>query len=542
MVVLAASITTRGGKPVLSRQFCEMPRSRVEALLASFPKLISAGAQHTSVETDAVRYVYQPLEDLYMILITTKSSNILQDIDSLHLFARTVADICRGHDERDILRNSFELLGAFDEIVSLGYRENVSLAQIRSIMEMESHEEKIQEIIERNKEMEAKEELKRRAKQLELQRREATRRGGSGGFGGNIGGYQGVSGRFDAAPVQTAPIVRDTGATPSVPSAKPFKSKGMQLGKKKPDLLGAIGVDASEAGRDVESAQPLLPAAASAAAAPTRAVAAASDPLDLLPPVVQESVHLVVKERVSMEATRDGSLSSLELKGDLELRVTDPSLAKLRLQIAPASPSALLAEEGLSYKTHPHVDKKAWSDSRIIALRDVSKPFPVRQNLGVLRWRATTKDETAVPLSINCWPSPAGDGSGACDVTIEYELEATQLALSHVVLSVPLPDGVQPSSIEAAEGAHEVVDDGTQTVLQWRLDEVSSDVATSGQLEFSVTEGAEDVGIFFPVRVDFVSQKTMAEVQVDSIVSAESGIEVAFSSQTVLSAENYLVV
>lgn len=225
-----------------------MPRSRVEALLASFPKLISAGSQHTSVETDAVRYVYQPLEDLYMILITTKSSNILQDIDSLHLFARTVADICRGHDERDILRNSFELLGAFDEIVSLGYRENVSLAQIRSIMEMESHEEKIQEIIERvssdigeslalpraqsapatllcqllltnhlckpqNKEMEAKEELKRRAKQLELQRREAARRGGSGGFGGNIGGYQGVSGRFDAAPVQTAPIVRDTGAT-----------------------------------------------------------------------------------------------------------------------------------------------------------------------------------------------------------------------------------------------------------------------------------------------------------------------------------------
>lgn len=134
---------------VLSRQFREMPRSRIEGLLASFPKLISTGQQHTTIETEAVRYVYQPLEDLYMILITNKNSNILQDIETLHLFARVVSDICRSLDERDILRNSFELLGAFDEIVSLGYRENVNLMQIRSILEMESHEEKIQEIIER---------------------------------------------------------------------------------------------------------------------------------------------------------------------------------------------------------------------------------------------------------------------------------------------------------------------------------------------------------------------------------------------------------
>lgn len=134
---------------VISRQFRDMPRSRIEGLLASFPKLISAGSQHTSVETDAVRFVYQPLEDLYMILITNKNSNILQDIDTLHLFARTVSDLCRSLDEATVLRNSFELLGAFDEIVSLGYRENVNITQIRSILEMESHEEKIQEIIER---------------------------------------------------------------------------------------------------------------------------------------------------------------------------------------------------------------------------------------------------------------------------------------------------------------------------------------------------------------------------------------------------------
>jgi len=126
-----------------------MPRSRVEALLASFPKLLTSGSQHTTIETDSIRYVYQPLEDLYMILITNKSSNILQDIDSLHLFSRLVSDMCKTLDEREISRNAFQLLGAFDEIAAMGYRENVNLQQIRSILEMESHEEKIQEIIER---------------------------------------------------------------------------------------------------------------------------------------------------------------------------------------------------------------------------------------------------------------------------------------------------------------------------------------------------------------------------------------------------------
>jgi len=149
MVVLAASICTKGGKAVISRQFRDMTRTRIESLLASFPKLIPTGTQHTSVETADVRYVYQPLEDLYILLITNKSSNILQDIETLHLFARVVSDMCRTAEVREISKNAFELLGAFDEIVSLGYREQVNLMQVRNVLEMESHEEKIQDIIAR---------------------------------------------------------------------------------------------------------------------------------------------------------------------------------------------------------------------------------------------------------------------------------------------------------------------------------------------------------------------------------------------------------
>lgn len=126
-----------------------MPRSRIEALLASLPKLADSGTQHTTVEQDNVRFVYQPLDELYMVLITNRQSNILQDIDSLHLFAQVVASACRTLDEREILRNAYELLSAFDEIVTLGYRENLTISQIRTFLEMESHEERVQEIIAR---------------------------------------------------------------------------------------------------------------------------------------------------------------------------------------------------------------------------------------------------------------------------------------------------------------------------------------------------------------------------------------------------------
>lgn len=126
-----------------------MPRSRVEALLASFPKLADSGTQHTTVEQDNVRFVYQPLDELYMVLITNRQSNILQDIDSLHLFAQVVTSTCRNLDEREILKNAYELLSAFDELVTLGYRENLTISQIKTFLEMESHEERIQDIIAR---------------------------------------------------------------------------------------------------------------------------------------------------------------------------------------------------------------------------------------------------------------------------------------------------------------------------------------------------------------------------------------------------------
>jgi len=103
-----------------------------------------------------------------------------------------------------------------------------------------------------NKEAEAKEELKRRAKQLEMQRREQQRRtaagGGGGGnyLGGGISGYAPVA-RFEAPePILNTPShVNSISAT--TPARTPaFKGSGMKLGAKKTrqaELLDVLGGD-----------------------------------------------------------------------------------------------------------------------------------------------------------------------------------------------------------------------------------------------------------------------------------------------------------
>lgn len=84
----------------------------------------------------------------------------------------------------------------------------------------------------------------------------------------------------------------------------------------------------------------------------------------------------------------------MELKGDMNLRITDPSLAQVKIAIAP--PVTDFGSD-LQFKQHPKVAK--FGEERVIALSDSSRGFPVGQSIAVLRWRYAGKDEGYVPLS-----------------------------------------------------------------------------------------------------------------------------------------------
>ena len=169
-VLLAAAVCTLSGKALLSRQFVEMRKARIEGLLEAFPRLMPSGIkQHTFVETESVRYVYQPTRKVYILLITTKTSNILEDLETLRLFSRVVPEYCFSTEGTDIVENAFQILFAFDEIVALGYREGVNLAQIRTFVEMDSQEEADYQALRLAKEQEAKQQMREKAKELHRQ-------------------------------------------------------------------------------------------------------------------------------------------------------------------------------------------------------------------------------------------------------------------------------------------------------------------------------------------------------------------------------------
>merc|ERR550537_1431508 len=105
MVCLSAAIMTKQGKVLLARQFVEMTRLKVENHLATFPKLVGSDRQHNTVETAEVRYVYQPIEGLILVLTTSKLSNIVEDLETLRMFAKVVTEQCPGEiDEASVCK------------------------------------------------------------------------------------------------------------------------------------------------------------------------------------------------------------------------------------------------------------------------------------------------------------------------------------------------------------------------------------------------------------------------------------------------------
>lgn len=481
---------------MLSRQFREMQRSRIEALLASFPKLADGASQHTTVEQDNVRYVYQPLDELYMVLITNLQSNILQDINSLHLFAQVVSSICKSLDEREILKNAFELLSAFDEIVTLGYRENLTLTQIKTFLEMESHEERIQEIIARNKELEATEERKRRAKQLEMQRKEMSR--SSRAMGGGMGNM-GSGPRTPQYPTYTpsaptpATETYDSYEAEKKKANKPLAlgKKGMQLGKKKT----TSNIFDQVAGDLPPESEPLVPSPKTSAPAAAPVSTRHSTSTD------RESVHITTNESISARLDREGLLKSFEVKGEMQLKITDPALTQVKLDLQAGD------IRGAQLMTHPKVDKAAFRNGQIIQLADTSKGFPSNMGIGVMKWKLAPKPEDVSdpPITFRVWVQDSGK---MFNITVEYELTGSD-SLKDV--SVTIPYQTDEPNVSSFDAVYEVSGDS----LEWNIGGVDEE-HSSGSFEFEAQ--AESEAEFFPMRVRFSKSTPFVDVSVSFLL------------------------
>lgn len=72
------------------------------------------------------------------------------------------------------------------------------------------------------------------------------------------------------------------------------------------------------------------------------------------PDIHMESVHAHIEEKITMIATRDGGLENMEVKGDLMLRVSDPSKAKISLALRH------LEDPSIQFKVRDYLLRSWW--------------------------------------------------------------------------------------------------------------------------------------------------------------------------------------
>lgn len=239
----------------------------------------------------------------------------------------------------------------------------------------------------------------------------------------------------------------------------------------------------------------------------------------------REPIHLTIAETISANLTREGALKSFEVKGDLQLRITDPAFTKLRLDLQ-AVPT-----HGAQFRTHPNVDKALFTNSSAIQLKDTSKRFPANNSIGVLRWRvASTADNADIlPITFTVW---VNKGSDSTTVTVEYELTGSD-SLRDVVVTIPY--GATEPAVSSFDAVYEVSGDS----IDWNLGAVDESNA-SGSFEFESTDGDENE--FFPMSVRFTKTQPFVDVDVNSVSLLEmEGEDTSFSKEVRSVAENFLI-
>ena len=117
--------------------------------MVKFTNSLLSNQQHSYVETEDALFVFQPLNQLYLVITATRSSNVIQYIECLHLSGRFIANLCVSLEDQEILAKGSEIILALDEIVLSGAFDSITLPQINSNLLMQSQEEELQELIEK---------------------------------------------------------------------------------------------------------------------------------------------------------------------------------------------------------------------------------------------------------------------------------------------------------------------------------------------------------------------------------------------------------
>ena len=68
----------------------DIPKRKIEGLLLAFFNSLDPTSESNYIETENTRYLYLPIESLYVLLLTSIDSNIIEDLNTLTLLGKLV--------------------------------------------------------------------------------------------------------------------------------------------------------------------------------------------------------------------------------------------------------------------------------------------------------------------------------------------------------------------------------------------------------------------------------------------------------------------
>ena len=167
--ITALALITAQGRVLAAVQ--NAPTRNLAALLAQFARL-PRDERVSYVVSEKVRYLYQLLQDVFVVVVTTTASNVLADQDVLQAVVRVLTARFGGVCEEVVEDNVFEATDVLTEFCNYdGSCEVLTEGEVDACLAMESHEEELfLEELKRKKE-EAKEVARQKAAELEAERR-----------------------------------------------------------------------------------------------------------------------------------------------------------------------------------------------------------------------------------------------------------------------------------------------------------------------------------------------------------------------------------
>ncbi|CAI2374672.1 unnamed protein product [Moneuplotes crassus] len=394
MVIISSTICDKKGKIIVARQYIDISKLKMEEYIRTFPKLIEAGSQCTHIETEDVRYVYLPIDDLYLVLITNKNSNIIEDTEIIRQLHKIILKICnKGVNAKQISNKAFDLILSFDDLITVnGYRDSVTMSQMEAYLEMDSTDEKMHMKMRKIREKEAKDIANKKHKEISQKSK----------LDAKAKKDHDAIDSFDTPDPEPQKKVSKLESKRSPFGETKSSSKGMQLGKPKQmatKMGKGFGFDEDKSSFFTKKEE--------------------EEDKEPEPEVANTKVNLTVTESVNCEVNKFSEVCKFIIKGETTFDIPEDGEKVTQFDFGTPKP-----EYFKQFKIHPEIDKEEFKNNGLIAASDKETGFAPGSSIGAFRYKITDEVECSLPFEISIFATKAAGGKQKISLELEYTEDA----------------------------------------------------------------------------------------------------------------------